>query len=157
MLKKPLLIYDGDCQFCRGWVLRWTRRIGRRADFQPFQKAAARFPEIPRADFEQAVQLILPSGKRLRAAEAVFELLSLQPGQGWGRWLYHYFPFFKTASEWFYARVAAHRIFFSKLSRLFWGDFSRLEEYQTIRVLFTAGMGVIYYRLCFAGQSGAGA
>jgi len=42
-----LLVYDGDCDFCRLWVERWRARTGERVAYEPFQKAAKRFPERP--------------------------------------------------------------------------------------------------------------
>jgi predicted DCC family thiol-disulfide oxidoreductase YuxK len=61
---KPLLVFDGDCGFCRRWIARWKRATGEAVDYQPFQDDAVtrQYPEIPRADFEHSVHLILPDG-----------------------------------------------------------------------------------------------
>ena len=42
---KPLLVYDGDCGFCKLWIRRWQRTTGARVDYLPFQDAgiAGRF------------------------------------------------------------------------------------------------------------------
>ena len=61
---KPLLLFDGDCQFCRRWIARWKNSTGDAVDYLPFQdeEIARRFPEIPPAELETAVHLIMPDG-----------------------------------------------------------------------------------------------
>src|SRR5690348_7408747 len=59
---KPLLVYDGDCAFCKLWVARWQEETGDAVDYAPLQQAAARFPQVPREEFERAVKLIEPDG-----------------------------------------------------------------------------------------------
>jgi len=72
----PLLIYDGDCGFCRAWVERWRRNTGRRVRFLPFQSPGLlRAYGLPRKSAERAVQLLEPDGRRYSGAEAVFRLL----------------------------------------------------------------------------------
>jgi len=47
MSDQPVLMYDGDCGFCRRWVgfaRRWTHA---RVEYAPYQEAGARFPKIP--------------------------------------------------------------------------------------------------------------
>ena len=61
--KKPLLIYDGECGFCRRWVHHLSRRTSRRVDYAPFQEVAEQFSEIPEEAFLHAVQWVEPSGK----------------------------------------------------------------------------------------------
>ena len=34
---RPLLLYDGDCGFCRLWVSRWRGITGEHVDYEPFQ------------------------------------------------------------------------------------------------------------------------
>ncbi len=81
---KPLLIFDGDCHFCRRWVERWREMTAGAVEYAPFQEVASRFPEIPREAFENAVHFIERDGRVYRAAEAVFRSLGTTRG---GRWL----------------------------------------------------------------------
>ena len=46
---RPLLIYDGECSFCRFWVDDWKDLTGDRVAYAPFQEVADQFPEIPLA------------------------------------------------------------------------------------------------------------
>src|SRR5437773_2738004 len=118
---KPLLIFDGDCHFCRGWIMRWRIQTGDGVDYEPFQKAAERFPGIPRENFEKAVQLITPEGPVYSGAEAVFRALAYAPGRGWPLWAYLNIPGLKAAGDAAYEFVARHRVLFSKLTQLLWG------------------------------------
>ncbi|MFO1488454.1 MAG: DCC1-like thiol-disulfide oxidoreductase family protein [Verrucomicrobiota bacterium] len=78
---RPLLLYDGSCRFCTLWIQRLRRHTGDFVDYVPSQSSdgAARFPEIPRDDFDHAVQLILPDGRVFHAAEAVCRALANHP------------------------------------------------------------------------------
>ena len=69
---RPLMIYDGDCGFCREWIARWRRLTGGRVDYATAREAAARFAEIPREEFDRAVQLVEPDGRVSSGAEAAF-------------------------------------------------------------------------------------
>ncbi|HXO20644.1 MAG TPA: hypothetical protein VOA87_12055, partial [Thermoanaerobaculia bacterium] len=52
---RPLLVYDGDCDFCRYWLARWRRYLGGLVDEEPSQTAAGRFPTIPPERFRRSV------------------------------------------------------------------------------------------------------
>ena len=118
----PLLIFDGDCGFCRGWIARWRRATGDRVEYAPHQQVAARFPEIPLARFQAAVQLIEPGGRWSQGAEAVFRALSYSSRSDWPLWLYENVPGFSAASEFCYRFVASHRSAFTRLTRWIWGE-----------------------------------
>ena len=37
-LDRPLLVFDGECPFCRAWVDYWKRLTGDRIDYAPYQE-----------------------------------------------------------------------------------------------------------------------
>ncbi len=78
---------------------------------------ADRFPEIPRARFARAVQLIEPDGQVYEAAEAIFRALAHAPEHRWPLWAYRFIPAFARTAEIAYRLVAAHRGFFSRVTR----------------------------------------
>src|SRR5713101_2761919 len=118
---KPLLIYDGDCGFCTYWARYWQNLTGDRISYAPYQEAAQRFPKIPLAEFQRAVQYIAPDGKIASAAEASFLTLSHARGKGVWLELYRRLPGFAAISERVYAFIAAHRPAFHRLSLGLWG------------------------------------
>jgi len=72
---KPLLIWDGECAFCRLWIERWREITAGKVDYAPYQEVADRFPEISREEFTRAMALVEPDGETFFAAEAVYRSL----------------------------------------------------------------------------------
>ncbi|MGO8792742.1 MAG: lipase maturation factor family protein [Terriglobia bacterium] len=142
---RPILVYDGDCSFCRLWIDRWRSLTGDRVRYAPFQEAAAQFPEIPRETFVRAVQLVLPEGTVLSAAHAVFRTLALVMGYAWMLWLYQHLPGAAAVAEFFYRLVARHRNLFYRLTRLFWGKHFERPSFSLATWLFLRLVGVVYF------------
>jgi predicted DCC family thiol-disulfide oxidoreductase YuxK len=120
----PLLVFDGDCGFCRVWTARWHRLLGDRLTLEPYQVAAARFPSIPRSRFRHALQLILPDGSVHEGAEAVFRSLALAPEHpAFRRMLEIYLrlPGAALVCDLGYRWVADHRPQLSRLNHFFFG------------------------------------
>ncbi len=120
-LEKPLLVYDGTCDFCKRWIARWQCAIGDRVAVAASQEVGPRFPEITPAAFAEAVHLIEPDGTTSRGAEAVFRALALAPGHGAGLWAYEAIPGFRWLSEGCYRFIAGHRPLFSRVTDWLWG------------------------------------
>jgi len=142
--EKPLLIFDGDCGFCRAWIARWRRSIANALDVAPYQEVAGRFPDIPRERFARAVQLVMPDGQRFEAAEAVFRTLALAPAGGAPLALYRHLPLFAPVSERCYRVVAGHRPAFDRLTRLLWGRHLVPPGERVTSWLFMRLLGVIF-------------
>jgi|SRR5665213_1472744 len=106
---KPLLLYDGNCGFCRKWVGRWKVLTGNQVLYEHYQEAASRFPEIDPQRFTQSVQLIQSDGEVLQGAEAVFKSLESVIYLRWLNWSYGRVPGFVGLSEWIYRKVAENR------------------------------------------------
>ncbi|MEW6055679.1 MAG: DCC1-like thiol-disulfide oxidoreductase family protein [Bdellovibrionota bacterium] len=79
----PVLIYDGECEFCVRWVKRVTSKLRVEIRREPFQNAVVleQFG-VKREDAEKAVQWIDESGVRFQGAEAVFQVLLLHRSNG---------------------------------------------------------------------------
>ncbi|MDD2763898.1 MAG: DUF393 domain-containing protein [Opitutaceae bacterium] len=118
---RPLLIFDGECGFCRRWIERWREAAGDRLDLEPAQTAAGRFPEISPAEFNRAVQLIDTEGRVFSAAGAILRARALATGRTGLLTAYERLPGFASTAETVYRFVAGHRPVFSLLTRLLWG------------------------------------
>ena len=116
-LERPILLFDGECAFCRGWVERWRDAAGDRLDFEAAQTAAGRFPEIPLADFRRAVQLIGTDGKVFSGAGAIVRVRCLATQRCWLLAAYERVPGLAAAAEVIYRLVARHRPFLSRFPR----------------------------------------
>ncbi len=147
LMNKPLLIFDGDCGFCRRWIERWRRITGNQVDYKPYQEVGSRYPEIPKEKFQQSVQLIedLAGARQITSgAEAVFRALAHHPQRRWLLGLYQKSGLFRNLSEGFYNLVAGNRVLFSKLTQFSWGGELGPFTYQTSSFLFLKILALIY-------------
>ena len=140
---RPLMIFDGDCSFCRWWIERWRRRTGDHIDYAPYQDVADRFPEIGREAFKQAVHLVEPDGRVSRGAAAVFRALAHVPGRRWTWWMYR-IPGVAWITERTYRFIARHRGGFFFVTRLLWGRDPTPSSFVLARDLFIRLVGVVF-------------
>jgi len=120
-MRRPLLIYDGDCAFCRRWVARLKRRTGRRVIFRPFQQRGLLAQlGVRRREARHAAQLLEPDGERLTGAAAILRTVEHGPGRHpLARTLG--LPGLRLVSEASYRVIADHRAFFSRLDHRLYG------------------------------------
>jgi predicted DCC family thiol-disulfide oxidoreductase YuxK len=143
---KPVLVFDGDCNFCRRWISRWQQATGDRVEYVPFQhpSVAERFPELPREQCEQSVQLIDTDGSIYPAGEAVFRTLAVAQHHRWPLWFYQHVPGVAPVTESAYRFVAKHRTGLSLLTRFLWGQHVEQPTCLFTRWLFLRFLGLIY-------------
>lgn len=141
---KPLMIFDGECHFCRRWVERWREATAGRVEYVTSQEAGARFPEISEHDFANAVQFIETDGVVFAGAEAVFRSLGYSRAGNWLAWSYDRVPGFAPVTETAYAIVARNRSFASAATRLLWGNDVRSPTYYNARPWFLRGLGLVF-------------
>jgi predicted DCC family thiol-disulfide oxidoreductase YuxK len=140
----PVLVFDGDCGFCRRWLARWRRVFGDNIECVPYQDAAFRFPQIPREAFARAVHLIAPGGRVCTGAEAVFRALAAAPGRRLPLWLYEHAPLVAPAAEACYRAVAGHRALADRVTTWLWGRHVVPPGESRTIALFLRLMGVVY-------------
>lgn len=143
---KPLMVFDGDCNFCGLWIRRWRQLTGDALDYLPYQnpQIPARFPEIPREHFESSVQLMEPDGSVFAGAEAVFRALAANPNIQWPLHFYESMPLLADVSESAYRFVASHRMGFSRVTRWCWGRHVERPDYFLTRGIFLRALGLVY-------------
>ncbi len=139
---RPLLIWDGDCHFCRHWIERWKVETAGCVDYEKSQDVADRFPEIPREQFQKSVVLIEPDGKVYTGAQAVCR--SLQSRSRWLQKAYEHVPGFAAVSEFAYGFIARRRALASFFTRILWGDDVRPPTYFWARRWFLRLLGVVF-------------
>ncbi len=144
MSDDPVVIFDGRCGFCRIWIEYWKIITQGRVAYAPSQEVGSLYPQIPPEDFGQSVQLVLPSGKVLCGARAVFVTLTYAPGMAWLLWIYENVPGFAAVTEAAYRLIAAHRTFFYHLTRVTFGKRMRPLETAKLEWLFLRLLGAIY-------------
>ncbi len=142
---KPLMLFDGECHFCRRWVERWRDMTGDAVEYATSQERGADYPEISRSEFANAVQFIEVDGSISSGAEAVFR--SLRHARGGAQWLIHLYekvPGFAPVTEFAYSLVARNRSIASAGTRLLWGNDVRRPSYFSARRGFLKLLGLIY-------------
>ena len=116
-LSRPVVLFDGDCDFCRCRVDRWKASCGDRIGFLPYREAMDRFPVLSERDLKEAVHLVEPDGAILNGAAAVVRLRELGMGRRLLARMYRNHRWFAACCEWGYRRVARNRSLFSCLTR----------------------------------------
>jgi lipase maturation factor 1 len=142
---RPVLLYDGDCGFCRLVVARWRDAWAVRIEVMPAQSVGIRFPEIPRDALARAVHLVTPDGRVASGAAAVLKTQALCGRWRPGWWLYRHAPGFAPVAEAGYRLVARHRGAMSLVTRALWGrDVSR-PTFHIGCDLFLRLLGLTYF------------
>ena len=143
-IHRPIMIYDGRCPFCCRWIERWKSVAASALDFEPYQQAADRFPQIDRGAFAEAVHLVEPDGRISRGAQAVLRALALAGRHRWLHFFYEKVPGFAGVAETVYAAVAAHRTAADRLDLLLIGPGTQPASYRLTRQLFLRLLAVVF-------------
>lgn len=115
-IRTPVVVYDGECGFCRRSVDAIRRRDRRRVfTYVPRQTPGIeqRFPQLLEGDFNTGLRLIDTDETAHVGADAMHQIARRLPIYNWFAWLYQV-PLLRGATRWIYAWVAANRM---KLSR----------------------------------------
>lgn len=138
------MIWDGDCDFCRRWIQRWRVLSGGRMDYAKSQDEAGRFAEIPADEFNKAVILILPDGRVLTGAAAVYRAMAYRSSKRWLASAYDRVPGVAAVSDVAYRLIARHRGAASFLTRALWGKDVRPPTYFWARRWFLRLLGAAF-------------
>ena len=154
-LARPLVVFDGECGFCRRSVERWRRQtIG--VDFEPSQDVGERFEGVGPDDYARSVWYFAPSaespgraaelsaGVRAHGAEAVFRTLAHAPGKAWLLAFYRRWALFRALTEWGYRRVAERRVLVSRIDRAYFGTTPEAASFRIGSWWFLRGLALAY-------------
>lgn len=112
----PLMVYDGNCGFCKYWIVKWKKLTKDSIEYAPYQEVSQQFKDISVDSFQSAVRLILPNGSIVSGPGAAY--YSNQSHKIFSS-LYKLYignTTFRTLSNGLYKWVADHRSFMYKLS-----------------------------------------
>lgn len=134
--KKPILVWDGECGFCKYWVLRWESLTQNKIDYKTYQEVASQFQDIPVKEFKKASRLIETDGRVFSGPDSAYRSYTYSHKSfPWHRW-YHNYSWFTKLSDHGYNFIAKHRPFFFKLTTLFFGkNPERLQPYWAVYLL----------------------
>ena len=106
---RPVILYDGECDFCRRWITRCRRIFGETIAYVPSAEGGGRFPEIAAADLAGAMHLVETDGRVYAGADAVARALARKPGHGWIHWCYAHVPGLAWSARKTYGLIARNR------------------------------------------------
>lgn len=143
-LDHPILVFDGECGFCRIWIERWRAQTADRIVYRPFQEVADPFHGVSRKQFAKAVGFIGKDGTSSFGAEAVFRLCADGIGKKHLLWMYRRIPGFKQVTEFAYRIIATHRPFAMRVTKLLWGKPAPKSTFHVATNLGLRLIGVVF-------------
>ncbi|GEQ87140.1 hypothetical protein ULMS_26480 [Patiriisocius marinistellae] len=120
--EKPVLVWDGDCGFCKYWVIRWKLHTGISINYIPYQQIAHKFKDIPLKEFKKASRFIDTDGFIYSGPDSAYKTLSFKNGKSHLHNWYHKYKWFTWLSDFGYNTIAKNRSFMFKLSKAFFGS-----------------------------------
>ena len=129
--QKPLLVFDGECGFCRKLASSWQEKTGEQIDFAPSNEIYADYRHIPIEEFRKEIKLIYPGGRVYGGVAAAFKVIehSRSPLRALS-WIYNHTRAFDSVWERGYRLVASNRHW---LQTLLDSVFLRLGRYLSLR------------------------
>lgn len=158
----PVLIYDGDCGFCKRWILFFERATKEAIKYIPYQNifdstsqkinnnSQSYPPQLSKEHCQTSVQLVWTDNKIYSAAQAVCLVLTKVKGLSWLNKLYNHSDIVRNTMEWGYKKVAKNRTFFGSLSILLFGKEKAPSMFYASSSLLVRGLGIIYFFAFYA-------
>ena len=138
--KKPIMVWDGDCDFCKKFAERFQEISKNTVEFISNQELHKKYPGAPKHDYQTSVYF-LTKEISVKGAEAVFNFYYII-GKKWPKRLYNKFSVLANISEFFYKVVASNRKIFSLLGKLFYGDDFLSDTYKISSWVFGRALGL---------------
>ncbi len=115
------VLYDGDCGFCKYWVIKWKRITKNDIQYYPFQRIIQHYPNLLEEELKKAVHLVDQNGKVY--VGAAVPMRTLNQHKVWKHFSSAYFKFkpFKWLMDTVYKIIARNRNFSFKVSKFLFG------------------------------------
>lgn len=136
-MKKPTLVYDGNCDFCLYCTEYFKKITDENIQFSSYHQDSL---GLDKKDCQQSIYLIVNSDEIYHGAAAAFKALSYGLND-WGWWLYQNLPGFKFLTESVYKWITKHRSFVFKIAKIICGN-----PWQVGRITFLS-WGFIFFTL----------
>lgn len=144
---KPLMVYDGNCGFCKYWIIKWKKISGDRVDYISYQRAYPQFKDIEVAHFKEAVRLIDTEGAIYNGPDAAFRTFYLKGKVPFLHLWYGKYLWFKKLLDFLYQWVADNRNFLFQISVRLFGKSARHPQKLWVKYL-VALLGIILSLVC---------
>ncbi len=117
-----MMVWDGECGFCKYWITRWKSKTADRIDYKTFQQVAVNYKDIPLKEFKKASRLIETEGDIYSGPDSAFRIFIYfeEKDTRWHRW-YTQYNWFTGLSDHTYNFIAKNRGFMFTLSKICFG------------------------------------
>lgn len=132
-----MMVWDGECGFCKYWITNWKSKTDAQIDYRTLQEVAKQFKDIPLKEFKKASRLIEPDGAVYSGPDSAYRsfLYFKNTNPPWHRW-YSQYKLFSFPSDHTYNFIAKNRSFMFSLTKLFFGrNPERLKPYWLLLLL----------------------
>ena len=146
---KPMMVWDGECGFCKYWVTNWKSKTGGRIDYRTFQEVSEQFKDIPLKEFKKASRLIELDGSVYSGPDSAFRTFEYfeNPSPSFHHW-YSNYKFFNFICDHAYNFIAKNRSFIFSLTKIFFGnDPDKIKPYWLLILLIV--FAAVYFLLKF--------
>jgi len=142
-IEKPILVWDGECGFCKYWVTRWKKNTQGKVLYKTYQEVAGQFPDIPLKEFKKASRFITTAGTVHSGPDSAYmSYLVANPSSVWHHW-YVTYTWFEKLSDTVYNFIVYHRSEMFQLTKALFGSNPQSLKYYWI--LYIAGIVVGVY------------
>tara|TARA_Y100000748_G_scaffold268645_1_gene240296 strand:+ start:1280 stop:3367 length:2088 start_codon:yes stop_codon:yes gene_type:complete len=118
--KNPIMVWDGECDFCRLCADRFKSLKKDDIEFISYQEIFNKYPKAPEMDYKKSV-VFFTNKNIYTGAAAVFGYYN-EIGKKFPLWLYNKIKIFEKTTEYFYQVVANNRSIFQSIGQLFLGS-----------------------------------
>ena len=139
--KHPIMVWDGECEFCRLCADRFKSAGADTVEFIPFQDLHSKYPKAPQLDYKKSVVFFSKNSFQTGAA-AVYSFYA-EIGLKWPLRLYKRLNLFSIISESSYRFVANNRKFFRGIGQFFWGSNFLADTFKISGWLFGRLLGFV--------------
>lgn len=137
---KPVIIWDGNCGFCKYWTTRWQKTTKGKVDFTPYQEAQIQFSDIDVIHFKQASRLIDKDGKIYSGPHSAYKSLTYAGRLGFLNNWYENYSLFTNLSDGLYDIITRNRGVFFRITKLFFG-----ADPKEVRPFWIIYLAIIMY------------
>src|SRR5690606_26091739 len=90
--EKPMMVWDGECGFCKYWITRWKSKTDDRIEYQTFQQVAENYKDIPLKEFKKASRFIETDGYVFSGPDSAYKSFTYfgKEDSRWHRWYAKY-------------------------------------------------------------------
>lgn len=117
----PILVWDGECKFCKWWKTRWEIKTKNKLQFTTYQEVGGQFHDIPLKEFKKASRLIDSDGNIYSGPDSAYRSLYIAGNKKWHQW-YSEYSWFEKLSDYGYNHIAKNRDFYYKATVSLFGN-----------------------------------